>query len=134
MRRCVVLVAVLWLSLMALSHGMDNDTKSLRTPQFSGKQEDFQMWWMRFKAYAMILHFTAALGDKKEADLPDEEEEKLGDTKDQKSARKRNLNAIYHFTMAFTTEALMGIIFKAQTTEWPSGLAYLIVKALFERY
>ena len=49
-------------------------------------------------------------------------------------AKKRNLTAMYYLTLAFTTEAMMGVIFTAQTAEWPSGLAYLVVVALFDKF
>jgi hypothetical protein len=28
----------------------------------------------------------------------------------------------------------MGLVFKAKTTEWPDGLAHLVVSALFKKY
>ena len=39
-----------------------------------------------------------------------------------------------NFTMAFTTEGCMGMIYKAITSNWPSGLVHLVVKALFQKY
>ena len=122
---------------LALVATMDRDsssTKSMKVPVFTGKQEDFQVWWMRFKSFATLMGFAAAIGKTKENDLPDEEEEKQADTDTQKIARKRNLTGVYYFTLAFTTEALMGLVLKSCNTEWPSGLAYLIVQALFAKY
>jgi hypothetical protein len=39
-----------------------------------------------------------------------------------------------NFTLAFATEGLCGMIFKAMTAEWPTGKAHLVVKALNEKY
>ena len=47
--------------------------RSVSLPVFTGKQEDFQMWWTRFSMYAVVKQFKNAL--KKEADLPDKEED-----------------------------------------------------------
>jgi hypothetical protein len=67
----------------------------------------------------------------KEADVPD-----LTTTvgKEQAAAVKRNAIAMANLTMAFTSEATMGLVFKAKTTEWPSGLAHLVVSGLNKKY
>ena len=36
--------------------------------------------------------------------------------------------------MAFSNESEMGIIYEAQTLEYPDGLAYLVVKQLMDQY
>jgi hypothetical protein len=36
--------------------------------------------------------------------------------------------------MAFTTEALMGMIYKARTTDWPNGLAWMVMKQIHTKY
>ena len=41
---------------------------------------------------------------------------------------------MYNLTLAFTTESLMSLLFKAQTTAWPNGLAHLVVKELFKKF
>jgi len=56
------------------------------------------------------------------------------DTDEEKAARKRNALAMYNFTLAFSTEGLMGIIFKARTTLYPNGKAYKVVEMLFAKY
>jgi hypothetical protein len=43
--------------------------------------------------------------------------------------------AIANLTMSFSTHQLLGLIYKAQTTAWPGGLAHLVlVKALKKKY
>ena len=64
----------LWLLLILLidvieGAGSDEASKKMQVPVFSGKPEDFQVWWMRFKAYATLIGFALAIGQKKEDDL-----------------------------------------------------------------
>jgi hypothetical protein len=112
--------------------------KTVKLPTFDGERKNFHVWWMRFKAYATVYKFSAALKEGGEADLPKTEDDVLDETKsDEKrkaDARKRNGVAMANFAMAFTTESLMGMIYKAVTTEYPGGLAHLVVQALFKKY
>jgi hypothetical protein len=43
---------------------------------------------------------------------------------------KINVFAMAHLTFAFTSESMMGLIYKAITRSFPSGLACLVVEAL----
>jgi hypothetical protein len=112
--------------------------KTVKLPTFDGERKNFHVWWMRFKAYATVYKFSAALKEGGEADLPKTEDDVLDETKsDEKrkaDARKRNGVAMANFAMAFTTESQMGMIYKAVTTEYPGGLAHLVVQALFKKY
>eukprot|EP00957_Ditylum_brightwellii_P139769 10650984-Ditylum_brightwellii.AAC.1 len=45
-----------------------------------------------------------------------------------------NAMAVCNFSMLFTTEALMGLIYKSIATNWPSGQANTIVVLLHEKY
>ena len=73
-----------------------------------------------------------------EADMPARENDPIDDTTDEgkkeAAAKKRNAVAVANFTMAFTSEGTMGLIYKATTTDWPSGLSHLIVRALMRKY
>jgi hypothetical protein len=83
----------------------------------------------------VALHkFSAALKDTAETALPVSKEEDAGDTNEEKATRRRNLMAMCNFMLALATEGLCGMIFKAMTTEWPTGLAHLVVKALNDKY
>ena len=108
--------------------------KSAKVPQFDGTTGKFQMWWMRFTVHAMLQKFAAALKETAETHLPRLETEGPNETEDNKKARKRNTAALYNLTLAFTTESLMSLLFKAQTTAWPNGLAHLVVKELFKKF
>lgn len=107
---------------------------SIKLPWFDGDREKFNLWWTKFVAYAVMRQFGAAIQDKPESDLPAKEEVGANETKANEEARKRNSLAMCSFTMAFQTESLLTMVYKAQTNNWPSGLAYLVVKALFKKY
>ncbi len=52
-----------------------------------------------------------------------------------KALSKRRYNiAMANFAMAFTSQGLMGLVYKAQSKEWPAGKASLVVKALMAKY
>ncbi len=47
-----------------------NYVKSAQLPAFTGSRQDFQTWWMRFKAYAGVWGFLEALMPGGDADMP----------------------------------------------------------------
>eukprot|EP00957_Ditylum_brightwellii_P136324 10396624-Ditylum_brightwellii.AAC.1 len=49
-------------------------------------------------------------------------------------AVKMNVVAMCNFTMAFTTEALIGVIYASMTDEWPTGKANTVVMLLHEKF
>jgi hypothetical protein len=49
-------------------------------------------------------------------------------------AKKRNAIAMANLTMACTSAMTMGLVYEAQTEEWPGGLAHLVVAALKAKY
>jgi hypothetical protein len=112
--------------------------KSVRMPSFDGSQKNFQVWWKRFEAYAEVYKFSEALVIGGEKDLPTSASEAIDETtaegKLKAAAKKRNTIAMANLTMAFTSESTIGLIYKAETADWPRGLAHLVVKALFEKY
>ena len=102
-------------------------------PQLPNDKKYYNVWWMRFAAYGGMHGFRPALKAEKEDDLPDTEEEKPNETKEQKAARKRNLLAMFAFTTALPA-TLMEIIYLAQTVDWPTGLCWMVVAALFAKF
>jgi hypothetical protein len=110
--------------------------KSVRMPTFSGTEGEFQIFWARYRAYAEVHDFAQALVF--DPDMPssnailidiDTAEGKL-----QKAAVKRNKIAMANFTMAFTSEGTMSLIYQAETRAWPNGLASLVTDALKAKY
>ena len=112
--------------------------KTVKLPTFDGKRSSFQIWWTRFLAYATVFMFRQALVIGGESKLPQTEDEVLDlteeDDRKKELARKRNAVAMANLTMAFTGEETMGLIYDAQSQEWPAGLAHKVVKALMSKY
>ena len=115
-------------------------TEKFVLPTFTGKKEDFQVWWIRFEAYANLKGFKAAFEDptKGEDDLPATEKEALDLTKDdgkkKKEALDRNAMAVSCFTVAFTTTGLLAIVTGSRNGDWPNGRSWIIAGVLITRY
>ena len=111
---------------------------ALRLPTFDGEPNNFQIWWMRFQAYAAMNRFAKAIGKQPEQELPATEDAVLDLNDDaqklQDDARKRNIQAMACFTMSFTNGSLMAVVYQARTDEWPTGIAAHVMTALFNRY
>ena len=112
--------------------------KSVKLPQFDGSRDKFQIWWVRFAAYAMVYKFRKAIKDTADPDLPSSEDAPIDEStaygKKQAAAKRRNNVAMANLTMAFSSEELMGLIYRSYSTEWPSGLAYKVVQGLFKKF
>ena len=112
--------------------------KAVTLPKWDGEEKSFQVWWMRFQAYAKVHKFKEALGEKPEPDLPRSDSIPLQPTRDihkpRIEANKRNETALACLTMAITNEEQLGLIYEAMTNEYPDGLAYLVVQQLLQKY
>ena len=110
----------------------------LTVPRFDGTQSEFLTWWMQFSAFATVGRFGEAIGTTQEVDLPATEATALSADPDiakrQKAAKWRNNMAIAQLTLAFSKGTLMNIILNAGTTDWPRGLAWNVIKKLYERF
>ena len=122
---------------------MDDDedklsTKSVKLPVFSGDHKHFQTWWFQFSAFATVWKFKSAVGQSEEPDLPESETVALSTdmnvAEKQKMAKKRNAIAFANLAVALDSPSLIGILMRAQTTAWPSGLVCNVIKQLFEKY
>ena len=49
---------------------MDMPSKSVWLPTFGGEHKYFQVWWMRFTAYATVYGFYARIRKTRDPDLP----------------------------------------------------------------
>ena len=83
--------------------------KSVRLPTFDGASKNFQLWWMRFNAYATVHRFAKAVSkDAPDADMPLSEAEVLDESTDagkkRIAAKRRNAVAMASLSMAFTSE------------------------------
>jgi glucan biosynthesis protein len=95
--------------------------KLVHMPTFSGTEGEFQIFWVRYRAYAelhYLLHdFAQALV--LDPDMPSSNavliDTDTAEGKLQKAAVKRNKIALANFTMAFTSKGTMSLIYKAET-------------------
>ena len=112
--------------------------ETVRMPTFSGDQKDFQVWWIRFQAYATVAGFKIAIGRTKSNEMPADESIAIDETteqgKKQFAAKKANGIAMASLTMALTSEGSIGIITQAFDQDWPGGLACKVVDMLYKRY
>ncbi len=112
--------------------------KGVKLLNFDGDSKKFQLWLTRFCAYATVYKFRQALAEGGDRDLPENESKELDETTPvgkMLAAKKRNEVAMANFTMAFTTEGVMVLlVYKASTTDWPSGLATVVVQGLLNKY
>ena len=123
---------------MASTTTAADSAKSIPLPTFDGEAKNFQLWWTRFKAYAAVKRFSQAIQRTADPNLPDTEGAVIDTTtaagRAQTVALERNMLAIASLTMAFQTEGLINLMMKAESTDWPSGRAHLVVDALFMKY
>jgi hypothetical protein len=103
---------------------------------FDGLAKAFQLWWMRFVIFSIVYKFGEAVNkEAPDANLPSSEDDVLDeDDKKKIAAKRRNSVAMANLSMAFTSEASMGLIYKSMSKEWPNGLTHLVIKALFKKY
>jgi hypothetical protein len=88
--------------------------------RFNSKQEQYQIFNTRFKAFAKMKEFGQAVDCKgADPDLPAAAVNATATayTKEEKIAIRRNYKAMYNYTLAFQTEACMGMIYGATTVE-----------------
>ena len=120
---------------------MDDDdvkgSKTVKLPTFNGEAKEAQIWLMRFRAYADVYGFSQSIMETADPNLPATEssviDESTDDGKKQARAKRANKIALANLTMAFTTEALMGLIYKARTNDWPNGLAWMVMKEVHKK-
>jgi hypothetical protein len=113
---------------------MENPERSVKLPVFDGKPEHFQMWWTRFQAYACVYKFEKGLTVN--MDLPDTAADELtaDEAGKKKAAKKCNDVAMANYTMALSQEANHRLIYRAQNSDWPMGLAWKVTEALLKQY
>jgi hypothetical protein len=110
-------------------------SKSLYVPKWDGKGSKFQLRWTRFRAFATICRFAAALGSTViDPAMPATEANVIPDTDPGKvvqAAKDANYAAMAQLTMAFTTEAAMTFIYDGMTNvDWPNGLAFMVINTI----
>ena len=117
--------------------GLEATIKSIPIPTFDGKDESFELFWPKFKAYANLKGFSAAIKRTSESNMSAGENVFSSDAdtaKREKAAQDRNSLAIATFTISFQTVTLMNRIDQAKTMTFPGGLAVIVVDGLLTVY
>ena len=73
-------------------------------PTFDGKKDSFQVWWIRFQAYAHVKGFKAAFKKGGEKDLPASEDESLDLSKDENKKKQAEIVEIFRRLNHLETE------------------------------
>ena len=109
-----------------------------RVPTFDGEKANFPTWLKKFLAYALMIKIKSVWKEVRDPHLLEKEISEIDETTEQgKLARiavSKNDMAMVSFTMAFSNDNVMNIIYVACTPEWPEGQAHLVVKELMKRY
>ena len=108
-----------------------SEDSGMKVPVFEGTNKSYTMWWVRFSAYAVMKNFSRALVE--DPALPSKESEEAA-TEDAKLAKRANQVAMASLTMAFKTEAMLNLIFRSMTKDWPGGLAHKVVAELTKQF
>ena len=91
-----------------------------------------------FPGFATVWKFAAVIGKVPEADSPARENASLSTTAEvadrQRAAKKCNAIAFANLTMALDSPSLIGMLMRAQTDNWPSGLASMVMRQLFDKF
>jgi hypothetical protein len=88
-----------------------------KMPTFDGNPRNFANWWKTFLAYATMSKFKDILKEVRDVNLPEskvsEENEEI--TKEQRIAIRKNEVTMASFSMAFTTDKAMNMVYAAST-------------------
>ena len=116
-------------------------TSTIKVPVFDGQYKNFHKWWIKFQAYSRVKGFNEVLSDLG-ITITEGEIEALQlkpkhgsggngarkiDEEKQLKLGKKNLVAMAHLTMAFESEALLNNISSACSTDWPGGMAHVLI-------
>ena len=112
-----------------------NGVPALKVPVYSGKKEDFQMWWFQFKAHATLHGYAELMVPTKHSDLPNAFAEGPNDTAAQKKMRDKHTMALCHLLQAMgNRQSSVSYVMKTVTTEWPGGLVHKVVESMLKAH
>ena len=112
----------------------NSDTNTTKIPVWSGKKEEFHMWFMQFMAHAAVHGYAELLVEEKHDDLPDSNKESATDTEVHKKMRRKHTVAMCHLASAMGNKAEnMLFIMKTANKDWPTGQIHLTIKALMKK-
>ena len=112
----------------------EESSTTVKLPVFKGEESQYQMWLKRFRAFARVKGFNEAL--EKSNDLSGSEAvwKAANKTSNEYKHGVKNNVGMAQLTLALDDPLLMGLISKAETSDWPGGVAWKVMQALSEKY
>ena len=112
---------------------MTTTDKSVILPTFDGKDDAFQAWWTRFRAFATAKGVVEALLGR-EAELPNSEGVALDPATQDAAieAKGRDSLAMACLSSAFKAQADVSLACETVDDDWPGGLACKVAEKLLE--
>ena len=111
-------------------------TSGLRIPVLTDADNKFEIWLIRFRAYACVKGFGSVVSDAGDANMPQQyvDPDTITDKTDKVyKALKKNDLAVAALTNAFEDDVHVNILYKTMTTTWSTGNAGEIIKMLKEK-
>jgi hypothetical protein len=109
----------------------------MKLPCFDGRMENYDKWETEWAAFAEEEGLSGALGDCRDANMPDSSVFVVGKDaagKLQAAAVKTNKRAMAYLALAFDTMRLLLLIIKAKSDDWPEGEAWKVMQFLRKKY
>jgi len=107
-------------------------------PDFSGKKKDYPPWRMKLQAYAAEEGFALALLTAFKSQLPSREDtvldENTADGKAHAEAKALNAKAYNALILGMKDNKMLNVLQQSKTEAWPSGLAWLAIELLEQRF
>jgi hypothetical protein len=100
---------------------MDDDSFNIggKIPTFDDQIQNFPTWWKKFSAYATMARIKRILKEERDLQLPEKEVSEIDETDEKgklvRLAVNRNELAMASFSIGFTTEKAMNIIYASYT-------------------
>ena len=116
---------------------MESQSQSAKLPLFSGDLSNFQLWWLRFQAFATATGFKPAINKVIDPKMPADNAKvldmKTADGKAAALAKKQNELAMAYLIMLFQSDRMIGMVNTSKDSAWPNGLACRVIDALFKK-
>jgi hypothetical protein len=105
-------------------------------PIFDGEGKNFASWWRNFLRMQRMSKFKDIFKAIRDWNLPEEEmSEDNNEIKTEiRVAIGKNELAMARFSMVFTTDKVISMVYAASAEGWPEGEAYLVVRQLIKKY
>ena len=121
-----------------MSSDSEHYSSGLKVKKFTGKREEFAIWWSQFCAFCTLKGILEALFKKFDSKLPAKEDDVLNPSdnteKEQIRAKEMNAQAMSLLTMTMDAPRLIRKVESAKCADWPGGKAWKLVESLIKKY